>query len=138
MTPEPHAPVEPPLPGFGRTLAAAGSAALVVSLLVGAVIVTQFRDETLEMLVTTALFGTIFGFPVALLVAVIGPHLVKRVRAPSGKIALWLVAGFIGGASIIALPSVLLGKPVDIEVLALFGGLGVSGSVVLMAMLHRG
>ena len=125
--------MELPLPGFGRTLSAAGLSALAVSLLIGTVVVTHFKDESLEMLLTIALFG----LPYALLVAVIGPRLTRNIRTIFGRLALWSGPGFICGASILALPSALLGKWVNIDVVIMFGGCGALGSMVLMAMLGR-
>ena len=134
---EPKPPFDPPLPGFGRTLVAASLAALVVSLFTGIVVVTRFKDESLDMLLTTALFGTVFGLPYALLVAVVGPRLTRRIRTPLGRFAIWLGAGFICGAGIFAFPSALLGKLVNVELVTLFGGFGMLGSTVLMATLGR-
>ena len=89
------------------------------------------------MLLTTALFGTVFGLPYALLVAVVGPRLTRRIRTPLGRFAIWLGAGFICGAGIFAFPSALLGKLVNVELVTLFGGFGMLGSTVLMATLGR-
>lgn len=138
MTHEPVPASVPPLPGFRSTLIAAVLAALTVSLFIGIIIVAGFKDESLEMLPTVVVFGTVFGLPYALLVAVLGPRLAGRARTPTGRVVVWLAAGFVSGASILAIPSALLGSLAGHAGIAvLFGGFGALGSMVLMAMLGR-
>ncbi|WP_353217243.1 hypothetical protein [Sandarakinorhabdus sp.] len=125
------------LPGLVLTLAAAALAALVPGLFAGLIIIAGFRDENWGTALTIALFATAFGLPYALLAAVVGPRLATRASTAAGRIAVWLGTGFVCGCCIVAIPSVLLGTARGLDIMGFYGGLGMLGSTVLMAMLSR-